>query len=196
MGRCDGGMEDMCMIHRARLAGFRLMTIGLVSLATAIALPLTAGTWPLALPLVVPLLGGGVLAVLAGYASWRTRIEISDDGLVVQAPAWRACPLPPVRRLDVGWHELRAIRARTERYRLLGLVRPAEAYEIVTTRGSIVLGGGFVADTEGVLLEVARRGGCLWIEDGEVGLHPLQALLRGTPPWPHDFQPQAEAVRS
>jgi hypothetical protein len=184
------------MVHRARLAGFRLMTIGLVSVAAAVALPLAPEAWPLGLLLGAPLLAGGVIAVLAGYASWRTRIEVSDDGLIVQAPAWRACPLPPMRRLAAGWHELRAVRARIERYRLLGLVRRAEAYEIVTTGGSIVLAGGFVAETEGILLEVARRGGCLWIEDGEVLLHPLHALLRGTPPWPHDFQPQAAALRS
>jgi hypothetical protein len=190
-------MESKSMVHRARLAGIRLMTVGLVSAAVAAALPLlTLDTWPGALLGGGPLLLGGLLALVAGYATWRTRIEIDDDGLLVQAPAWRACALPPLGRLAVGWHEICAIRARTERYRLLGLARAVETYEVVTRGGSIVLGGGFMPDTEGVLLEVARRGGCLWIEDGEVELHPVHALLRGTPPWPHDFQPGAAAIKS
>lgn len=184
------------MVHRARLAGARLITLGLLCMAAAAALPLMLDSWPGVLLLGGFLLPGGLLALVVGYAACRTWIEIDDDGLFVQAPAWRACPLPPLRRLDVGWHQLRAIRARTERYRLLGLVRSAEAYEIVTASGSVVLRGGFVPETEALLLEAARRGGCLWIEDGEVDLDPLRTLLRGTPPWPHDFQPGAATVRS
>jgi hypothetical protein len=184
-------MKGTSMVHRARLAGARLITLGLLCMAAAAALPLTLDGWPGALVLGGLLFLGGLLALVVGYAVWRTWIVIDDDGIFVQAPTWRACPLPPLRRLGAGWHQLRAIRARTQRYRLLGLVRSAEAYEIVTASGSVMLRGGFVPETEALLLEAARRGGCLWIEDGEVGLHPLRVLLRGTPPWPHDFQPAA-----
>lgn len=183
------------MVHTARVSGTRLLALGLLSMVLAGSIPFGLDTAWVASALLGPVLVlGGVLALAIGYASWRTRIEISDDGLMVQAPAWRACPLPPLRRHTVDWHEVRNIRERTERYRWLWLDRPVEVYEIDTVRGPMVLGGGFVPDLENVLMEVARRAGCLWIEDGEVELHPLRTLVRGAPPWPHDFQPEPTAA--
>jgi hypothetical protein len=131
--------------------------------------------------------------MLMGYAVLSTRIEIGRDGLLIAAPGWRACPWPPVREFRLDWANVRAVRHRTELYRIgpLPVSFPLEAYAIETAGGFILLGGYYLADLEPVLIELAHRADRPWCEDGEVEVGLLRTLLHGAPPWPRVGQPSA-----
>jgi hypothetical protein len=143
------------------------------------------GWLPLAL-IGLPLALGAGCGVLMGYAVLSTRIEIGREGLLIAAPGWRACPWPPVRQLRLDWTDLRAVRHRTEVYRVgpLPVRFPLEAYAIETTGGFILLGGYYLADLEPILIELAHRADRPWCEDGEVEAGLLRTLVHGAPPWP------------
>jgi hypothetical protein len=127
-----------------------------------------------------------VFGILVGYAGVSTRIEIAQDGVLVTTPGWRACPYPPVRQYRISWAEVRAVRHRTERYRIgiLPVRLPLEAYAIETASGFIVFGGYYLSDLEPVLIELAHRADRPWCEDDEVEAGLLRTLLHGAPPWP------------
>ena len=141
------------------------------------------GWLPLAL-IGLPLALGAGCGVLMGYAVLSTRIEIARDGLLIAAPGWRACPWPPVRQLRLGWTDVRAVRHRTELYRIgpLPMRFPLEAYAIETAAGFILLGGYFLSDLEPILIELAHRADRPWCEDGEIeaGLWRHAAPRRAT----------------
>jgi hypothetical protein len=119
-------------------------------------------------------------------ASVSTRIEIAPEGVLVTTPGWRACPYPPVRQYRIRWEEVRAVRHRTEVYRIgpLPLRLPLEAYAIETIAGPVILGGYYLSDLEPVLIDLAHRADRPWREDDEVESGLLQALRHGAPPWP------------
>jgi hypothetical protein len=129
---------------------------------------------------------GGVFGILVGYAGVSTRIEIASDGVLVTTPGWRACPYPPVRQYRIGWADVRAVRHRTELYRIgfFPVRLPLEAYAIETTHGLILLGGYYLSDLEPVLIELAHRADRPWREDEDVEAGLLRTLLRGAPRWP------------
>ena len=132
------------------------------------------------------LAAGGMFGVLLGYVSVSTRIEVSPEGVLVATPGWRACPYPPVRQYRVGWADVRAVRHRTELYRIgpLPLRLPLDAYAIETAQGVILLGGYYLSDLEPVLIELAHRADRPWCEDDEVEAGLLHTLVHGAPPWP------------
>jgi hypothetical protein len=134
----------------------------------------------------LPLAVGGACGVLMGYAVLSIRIEIAQDGVVIAAPGLRACPFPPVREYRLKWTDVRAVRHRTELYRIgpLPLRLPLEAYAIETTDGFIPFGSYYLSDLEPVLIELAHRADRPWCEDGEVQAGLLGTLLCGGPPWP------------
>jgi hypothetical protein len=144
-----------------------------------------AGWLPFAL-IGLPLAVGGASGALMGYTVLSTRIEIARDGLVIAAPGWRACPFPPVRQYRLKWTAVRAVRHRTELYRIgpLPLRLPLEAYAIETTDGFIPFGSYYLSNLEPVLIELAHRADRPWCEDDEVQAGLLRTLLFGAPPWP------------
>jgi hypothetical protein len=123
--------------------------------------------------------------VLGGYAGASVRIGIAPDGIAITTPGWRACPWPPVRQYRLDWAEVRAVRHRTELYRLgpLPWRLPLESYAIEAAE-SIVFGSYYLADLEPVLIDLANRADCPWYEDGEVEANLLGTLLVGAPNWP------------
>ena len=182
-------------VYSAPVPGALLAGLGVVALTLVALMPATfdVGWLPLAL-IGVPLAAGGGCGVLMGYAVLSTRIEIARDGLAIAAPGWRACPFPPVREFRLDWASVRAVRHRTEFYRIgfLPLRLPLEAYAIETTEGLIVFGGYYLSDLDPVLIEIAHRADRPWSEDGEVEAGLLHTLLRGAPPWPRvDQRPAA-----
>jgi hypothetical protein len=122
--------------------------------------------------------------VLGGYAVASVRIVIAPDGIAITTPGWRACPWPPVRQYRLDWAEVRAVRHRTELYRLgpLPWRLPLESYAIAAAE-SIVFGSYYLADLEPVLIDLAHRADCPWYEDGEVEANLLRTLLAGAPNW-------------
>jgi len=174
-------------VYSAPLPGALLAVLGISALVLLALMPGTydVGWLPFAL-IGLPLAVGGACGVLMGYAILSIRIEIAQDGVVIAAPGLRACPFPPVRQYRLKWTDVRAVRHRTELYRIgpLPLRLPLEAYAIETTDGCIPFGSYYLSDLEPVLIELAHRADRPWCEDGEVQAGLLRTLLCGAPPWP------------
>lgn len=185
----EGASVPATRVHSAPLPGALLAVLGVVALTLLALMPVTFGTSWLSLALIgLPLAAGGVCGVLGGYAVASFRIEIAPDAIAITTPGWRGCPWPPVRRYRLDWAEVRAVRHRTEFYRLgpLPWRLPLESYAIETAAGPIVFGSYYLADLEPVLIDLAHRAYRLWYEDGEVEANLLRALLDGAPSWPTD----------
>jgi hypothetical protein len=174
-------------VYGAPLPGALLALLGIAALVLLALMPATLGAgWLPALLFGLPLAVAGACGALVGYGVASTRIEIAPDGVAIAVPGWRGCPFPPVRQYRVAWSELRAVRNRTERYRLgrLPLRLPFEVYAIETADGIIPFGSYYLADLEPVLIEIAHRADRLWREDDEVYADLLRTLRHGAPPWP------------
>ena len=174
-------------VYGAPVTGALLAGLGVVAFGLLALMPTTFDGVSLVRTLMaLSLLSGGIFAIVYGYANVSTRIEISPEGLIVTTPGWRACPYPPVRRYRIRWTEVRAVRHRTEAYRVgpLPLRLRLEAYAIETIAGPILLGGYYMADLEPVLIELAHRADRPWREDEEVEAGLLRTLRHGAPPWP------------
>ena len=182
-------------VYGARALGSVVAALGIASLLLLAAMPeLLAGGGLSAALIGLPLVLAGIAGVLIGYAALSTRLEVTQAGLVVEAPSWRAIPMPPVQQIEVGWHEVRAVRHRSELYRLgpLPVRLPLEVFAIETARGRVVLGGYYLWELEPVLIEVAHRADCPWREDGAVEASLLHALRSGPPAWgPLETSPEA-----
>lgn len=174
-------------VYGAPVTGALLAGLGVVAFGLLALMPTTFDGVSLVRTLMaLSLLSGGIFAIVYGYANVSTRIEISPEGLIVTTPGWRACPYPPVRQYRIRWTEVRAVRHRTEAYRVgpLPLRLRLEAYAIETIAGPILLGGYYMADLEPVLIELAHRADRPWREDEEVEAGLLRTLRHGAPPWP------------
>jgi len=173
-------------VYSARASGAVFASAGLACLTLLALMPGVFEGEPVAVMIGLALVGGGLFGLLTGYAGLLTRIEIRPAGLLIEVPSWRAVPLPPVRRLEVGWDEVRAVRRRIESYRigLLPVRLPLEVFAVETASGRAVLGGYYLWQLEPVLIDIAHRAGCPWSEDevAEAGL--LGSLRRGAPAWP------------
>jgi hypothetical protein len=172
--------------YSARLSGALSLGLGLVSVLLIQLVPLfLADSLALMLLVGLPLAAAAGYGLVTGLAHLCTRIEVTADGLALTAPTWRLYPTLPLQRLEVGWHELRAVRHRTEHYRV-GLPRlgfSIDVYVVETDRGSAVLGGYYLPELEVVLTDIANRGDCGRIEDGAIDLGVLPTLWRGAPGW-------------
>lgn len=173
-------------VYSAPLVGALLVVLGISALILLALMPATFGVGWLPLALIgLPLAVGGACGVVMGYAVLSIRIEIAKDGLVIAAPGLRACPFPPVRQYRLRWSDVRAVRHRTELYRIgpLPLRLPLEVYAIETTNGFIPFGSYYLSDLEPVLIELAHRAERPWCEDGEVEAGLLRTLFCGAPAW-------------
>ncbi|MGH6918697.1 MAG: hypothetical protein ACREJ0_13465 [Geminicoccaceae bacterium] len=183
----EGAANVVPQVYGAPLQGALLAVLGISALVLLALLPATFGVGWLSSALIgLPLAIGGACGALMGYAVLSTRIEIAPDGIAIAAPGWRACPFPPVRQYRLEWTAVRAVRHRTELYRIgpLPWRLPLEVYAIETTAGLIPLGSYYLADLEPVLIDLAQRADRPWREDGEVEADLLRTLLLGAPPWP------------
>lgn len=173
-------------IYGARALGSVVAALGIASFLLLAVMPGALGSGGLGAVLIgLPLAAAGLGGLLIGYAALSTRLEITEGGLAVEAPSWRAIPIPPVQQLQLGWDEVRAIRHRTEIYRLgpLPVRLPLEVFAIETARGRIILGGYYLWELEPVLIEVAHRADRPWREDGTVEASLLHTLRSGPPAW-------------
>lgn len=174
-------------VYGAPLMGALLASLGMLAFGLLALMPTTFdGVSLLRTLMALSLAGGGMFGIMIGYVSVSTRIEIAPEGVLVSTPGWRACPYPPVRQYRIRWTDVRAVRHRTEVYRIgpLPLRLPLEAYAIETPEGPIVLGGYYMSDLEPVLIELAHRADRPWREDDEVQAGLLHTLRHGAPPWP------------
>jgi len=182
-------------IYGARALGSVVAALGIASLLLLAVMPELLGSGGLSAALIgLPLAIAGLVGLLIGYAALSTRLEVTQAGLVVEAPSWRAVPMPPVQQIEAGWHEVRAVRHRTELYRLgpLPIRLPLEVFAIETARGRVVLGGYYLWELEPVLIEVTHRADCPWREDAAVEASLLHALRSGPPAWgPLETSPEA-----
>jgi hypothetical protein len=174
-------------VYSAPVPGALLAVLGILALSLVALMPANFDVGWLPMTLIgLPLALGGGCGLLMGYAVLSTRIEIARDGITIAAPGWRACPFPPVRQFRLDWADVRAVRHRTEIYRIAPwfLRLPLEAYAIETSGGLIPFGGYYLSDLEPVLIEIAHRADRPWCEDDEVEAGLLGTLLHGAPPWP------------
>ena len=182
----EGATVPAPHVYSAPVTGALLAVLGVSALILLALMPATFGVGWLPLALIgLPLAAGGACGVLMGYAVLSIRIEIAEDGLVIAAPGLRACPFPPVRQYRLRWTDVRAVRHRTELYRIgpLPLRLPLEVYAIETKSGFIPFGSYYLSDLEPVLIELAHRADRPWCEDGEVEAGLLRTLFCGAPTW-------------
>ncbi len=178
------------MVNRSTLAGWLrglpLAILGSLLIALAVTVPVFALAPLLAFFLMsVPMFFSGVVALLHGVAVMFTRIVVSERALSLAAPAWRGFPVLPVRRVELQWQELVAIRHRREVYRLPGgLSFPVTVFALETGKGRIILGERSTPGLREALVEMMRRTGLALQDEGEVTSGLMQTLLRGSPPWP------------
>jgi len=198
----EGARVPATQVYSAPLSGALLAILGVAALVLLALLPVTLGAGWVSFALIgLPLAAGGVCGVLGGYAVASFRIEIAPDGIAITTPGWRACPWPPVRRYQLDCAEVRAVRHRTEVYRLgpLPWRLPLESYAIETATEPIVFGGYYLADVEPVLIDFAHRADRPWCEDGDVEADLFRTLLAGAPTWPTmagPLPPDPEGVRN
>ena len=174
--------------YSGRITGFVIMFLGLSSIAVGIAMLFVASDRLIAfIFIVLPCLALGCIELLSGYATFATRIEIGNYALNISVPAWRACPLPPVRKLTISWNEVKAVRHRTEMYHLLPgrvLPFPVEAFTIETEKDRVVLAGKSVPGIVKAIGEIAHRSDCPVMEEKQVQASILGSFLKGPPLWP------------
>lgn len=171
-------------VYGAPLTGALLASLGMLAFGLLALLPTTFNGVSLLRTLIaLPLAAGGIFGVLIGYVSVSTRIEVGADGAVVAAPGWRAGPFPPVQEFAFRWNQVRAVRHRTEVYRIGPLPLRFEVYAIETSVGLIELGSYYLWDLEPVLIDIVHRAECRWCEDGEIEAPLLRTLLHGAPDW-------------
>jgi len=175
-------------IYGAKPTGLILMLLGILTIGIGIAVTVIANDTLLAYLLMgLPTLLLGLIELLTGFATFAARIEISRNGLTIAAPAWRACPLPPVRRFRLRWDEIRAVRHRAEIYHLLpgeGLPFPVDVYAIDTEKGRIVLGGKSLRGLAEAMREIAVRSGGGMRAEEPVRAGIFRSLAKGPPAWP------------
>lgn len=177
-------MDDGLTVS-GRVTGLVLALLGLLWLAVASVVPFTAGAPLLAFVLMsVPAAFGGIVALVHGTAVLSARLRTTDNQLELAAPGWRAFPVPPVRKLTVRWDEIRAVRRRTEVYRILGMVPfPVEVFAVETAKGTVVLGGSSIPGMRRALQQVAERAGLRVQDAGVIEAGMMRSLLKGPPPW-------------
>lgn len=180
-------------VYSARASGALFAGAGIACLLLLGLMPGVFEGEPVALVIGVSLVGGGLFGLLTGYAGLLTRIELRPAGLLVEVPSWRAVPLPPVQRIEVGWEQVRAVRRRVERYRLglLPVRLPLEVFAVETDGGRAVFASYYLWQLEPVLLDIANRGDCPWSEDEVVEAGLFGTLRRGPPPWPSSISSES-----
>lgn len=174
-------------VYGAPVTGALLASLGMLAFGLLALMPTTFdGVSLLRTLMALALAGGGMFGLLIGYVSVSTRIEIAPEGVLVTTPGWRASPYPPVCQYQLSWADVRAVRHRTEVYRIgfLPLRLRLDAYAIEMAGGLILFGGYYLSDLEPVLIELAHRADRPWREDDEVEAGLLHTLRHGAPPWP------------
>lgn len=126
------------------------------------------------------------MALLAGIAAVAARIEISNRCLRVAAPQWRGCPLPPVRKIQIEWDAITAVRHRIEVYHLLpgrGLPFPVDAYAIDIKDDRLIFAGKSIPHLAQAVRDIALRSGRPIQEEPPVQADVVGSLLKGPPRW-------------
>jgi hypothetical protein len=171
-------------VYGAPLSGAVLASLGMVAFGLLALMPTTFGDVSLLRTLIaLSLAAGGIFGLLIGYVGVSTRVEVGAHGLVLSAPGWRAGPFPPVQEFRLAWDQVRAVRHRTEIYRIGPLPLRFEVYAIEGAGALIQLGSYYLWDLEPVLIDIANRAECRWCEDGEIEARLLPTLLHGAPAW-------------
>jgi hypothetical protein len=183
-----GAVMDGETTYSGRITGIVIMFLGLSSIAAGVAMLFVASDRLMAYIFIgLPCLSLGCIELLSGYATFATRIEIGNHALNISAPAWRGCPWPPVRKSNVSWDEVQAVRHRTEMYHLLpggGLPFPVEAFAIETEKDRVVLAGKSVPGIMRAIGEIAHRLDCPVVEEKQVQASIFGSFLKGPPLWP------------
>jgi hypothetical protein len=179
------------VLYRGRLAGIVLIPMGLYCLGLAAAIPFALKAPWLGFALMgVPLIFVGLLAILNGSAHLGTKIWISEENLIISAPTWRGCPLLPMKRINIPWDMVRAVRHRKELYSIL-LVSPfplfapfpVDAYALETNKERIILAGRSVRNLKQAIVEISQKSGHTVTEEKEIRVSIIRALIRGVPDW-------------
>ncbi len=140
-------------------------------------------------------------------ASWRTRIEVDDQGVNLVVPSWRGpTPFGPFKEAKLAYDDIEAVEQRGELYRALGVLGLRRVSSLRTKDGKrIVL--GYVTEDEadapipvGVIAKtIAEKGGLQIIDKGTINAGTQSgAAITGAPSW--DLEPlsneQVETARS
>lgn len=126
------------------------------------------------------------VTLVGGLAAAATRITLSESGVAVSAPTWRGTPLPPIQRIAAAWPDVVSVRRRTEIYGM-GVGRfPVPAWELITRSGTVIFGGRIIPGLADAMNEIARRANVSILDEGNVDVSIIRALVQGTPDWRRD----------
>ncbi len=179
------------VVRPRRLTAALLLCLGLFCVVWALALLRLLASPLLGFLLMgLPLLLGGGVCMAQGLALWGARLEMDDQGLRLAAPAWRGFPVPPLRRLALGWDEVRAVRRRREHYHVLVVGQVAMpldlavvVYRLETSQGPVVLGGNSLPRLESRMAELAVRAGVPVEAAPDARAGVWRTIRGGPPPW-------------
>jgi hypothetical protein len=146
--------------------------------------------WPALILIGLPLLFSGALALLSGLAMAQTRLEITEQGLVMRIPAWRGCPCPPARTWRLAWREIKGLSRRKVLFRVFLMTGPVPmlsglavvVYTLETDQGRITLPGSILPRLPQVLDLLASRCSLQITEGEQVQGSLIKTMLTGRLP--------------
>jgi hypothetical protein len=182
-------------VYRGRRWSTAIMLI-LAALCAGLAV-LTASlddAWLAVMVMGLPLAAAALLCALSGWGEAIARVALDDSGLSLRLPNYRGVlPLSPAQRLDAAWPEVKGLRRRLVRGRLLAFALDYYEYRIAAESGEVrliePLRSPFWGEARGlrqnipageIVAEISRRTGLGLHDDGEVrGGGVLGGILAG-----------------
>ena len=185
----EGFMENKIYTSNRSL-GFVLIPFGAIMLIFAVAVPFFLKSRLLAFILMgIPMAFSGLVILMQGISSAKTLIEITTDELKMVFPGWRCCPVPPMRRISLGWNEIQAVRSRIEVFNVLvppALILPYSVYvyAIDSNNSRFVLPARVVRNLHDAIREISTRSGRPVVQEREITVKLFRCLIHGAPEWP------------
>jgi hypothetical protein len=174
-------------VYSGKFAGAAILFIGIMAFICGAAISsVSKDPWLAAFLMGLPACVLGSIAMLSGIASLSTRIEIGTDLLMLAAPRWRGCPLPPVTKMNVRWDSIKTLRHRKEVYHLLpgkGLPMPVDAYVIDIENKKFVFVGKAIPHLTRAFNEIEALSGHPLREEPSVQAGIIKSFMKGPPCW-------------
>jgi hypothetical protein len=178
-------------VKARRITAVFLFLLGIAGFSLAAMLPLLLSDPVLGFVLMgLPLLFGGAVALLHGFAMFCSELTLDRQGLHGRLPAWRGFPTPPCQTADFHWEQVQRISHRCEDY-CLAIVKghsympllPVDAYLVEYEGGRLLLAGNMLPKPAAIVESMAALCGADIRELPPVTVNAFQSLRGNLPPW-------------